>query len=93
MKDFTVEEITKIVLFYKNKASDLELAYLELQISNAKELQKQKETSDFELMSHRKVLLEQNQKDVLNFTKQIGKLNSELEKYKTKKTNKKITGK
>jgi mevalonate kinase len=86
MKDFTVEELIKIVLFYKNKASDLELAYLELQISNVKELQKQKEISDAELISHRKALLEQNQKDVLNFTKEIGKLNSELKKYKAKKT-------
>jgi len=86
MKDFTVEELIKIVLFYKNKASDLELAYLELQISNVKELQKQKEISDAELISHSRVLLEQNQKDVLNFTKEIGKLNSELKKYKAKKT-------
>ena len=74
MKDFTVEELIKIILFYKNKSSDLELAYLELQISNVKELQKQKEISDAELISHRKALLEQNHKDVLNFTKEIGKL-------------------
>ena len=89
MKDFTVEEISKIVLFYKNKASDLELAYLELQISSAKELEKEKEIAN----KHAFTIREQHVEDAKSFNKKIEELKKELEKYKTKKTNKKITGK
>ena len=83
MKDFTVEEITKIVLFYKNKVSDLEFAYLELQISSARELEKEREFAAKNITTTR----EQFTQDVKNFNKKIEELTLRLEKTKVKKIN------
>lgn len=39
MENFTVQDYVKLLKFYKDKVSDLELQYLTLQINASKELQ------------------------------------------------------
>lgn len=92
MEDLTKEEIIQVVNFYKNKTSELEFSYLMLQINNKRELKKQKDISDKMYNDLNTNWHQQNNENIKNFTTKINKLNSELKKYKTKKTNKKIIG-
>jgi hypothetical protein len=98
MEDLSKEEIIQLLVFYKNKSSELEFSYLMLQLNNKKVLDEKKKEYENALSIKNKENsdLIQNEIDSHNATKTflkeiIEKKNKELERYKTK--NNKVTNK
>jgi hypothetical protein len=99
MKDLSKEEIVELLIFYKNKSTELELSYLVLQLNSKKALDEKKK--EYEDALYLKDDLIQSEKNSHNATKiflkeEIQKINNQLKKYKTKNNkekNNKVTNK
>jgi len=84
IENFKKEELFEIIQFYKKKSSDIELSYLELQIINKQELDKQKIFYEGEIENWKNILNSQHKENLINFKDKIEKLTKELEKLKKK---------
>jgi hypothetical protein len=84
IENFKKEELFEIIQFYKKKSSDIELSYLELQIINKQELDKQKIFYEGEIENWKNILNSQHKENLTNFKDKIEKLTKELEKLKKK---------
>lgn len=74
----------QIMLFYKNKVSELEFAYLKLQILSKKQLEDQKSLSNDAFYNLGTNLKIEHKEEVDTLKKEIEKLNAEVAKYKAK---------
>ena len=74
----------QIMLFYKNKVSELEFAYLKLQILSKKQLEDQKSLSNDAFYNLGTSLKIEHKENVDTLKKEIEKLNAEVTKYKAK---------
>ena len=92
MEDLNIEELKQIITFYKNKSSDIELAYLTLQIDNAKKNKILEEKYEKQLKDYQDNAIDQLKVRSAEFRNEILELNNKLTKL-TKKTEKKINRK
>jgi len=86
MEDLTLEELIKLVTFYKNKSSDLELEFLKLQIDSLKNIKILKNKQDEDMLEIKK---EQN-KLILELNNALDHLKRENSKLKLEKKVKNI---
>jgi hypothetical protein len=84
VENFKKEELFEIIQFYKKKSSDIELSYLELQITNKQELEKQKIFYEGEIENWKNILSSQHKENLDNFKNKVELLSTELEKLKKK---------
>jgi hypothetical protein len=78
MKNFNVEDLSKLVKFYKEKSSELEFEILKLQINNQKD-------KDLLVEGHKeeiKRIIDQKTFDDKNFKNKILKLEDQIKKIK-----------
>ena len=78
MKNFNVEDLSKLVKFYKEKSSELEFEILKLQINNQKDKDLLVEVHKEEL----KRIVDQKTFDDKNFKNKILKLEDQIKKIK-----------
>jgi hypothetical protein len=93
MEDLSKDDIVEILTFYKNKLSESEFQYLQLQIKNkiaCRELQKEYTA---ELLKKENAFGERINNTSLNYQAEIKALTDELEKLKKKQSNKTIKDK
>ncbi len=93
MEDLSKDDVVEILTFYKNKLSESEFQYLQLQIRHKLEYRKLQEEYRKELLKKENVLGERLNNTSLNYQAKIKTLTDELEKLKKKQSNKTIKDK
>jgi hypothetical protein len=87
VQDLSKDDVVEILVFYKNKLSESEFEYLQLQIKHKIALRKLQEEYGAEMLRKENLLLESMANGSLNYQEKIKKLTDELEKLKKKQSN------
>ena len=93
MEDLSKDDVIEILTFYKNKLSESEFQYLQLQIQHKIALKKLQKEYLQELLEKENAFGEKINNTSLNYQAQIKTLTNELEKLKKKQSNKTIKDK
>jgi hypothetical protein len=93
MESLSKDDVIEILTFYKNKLSESEFQYLQLQIQHKIALRKLQEDYRNEMLEKENVLGERLTNTALNYQAKIKTLTDELEKLKKKQSNKTIKDK